>query len=339
MAAVQQHLFLELPVEFIGELSTAQSVGEILDVVAKWLLTIFHADRASITLANDSPSLQVFALEGNRAIAKGTPVLIEGSMIGRVFSKSQPEICNDLAASSDLDCVLLAAHGLGSCLDAPLRNASRCFGTLNVGRKEKNAFSPMEMRQIEALALWVAAMIRVHRQVERVTLLSETDDLTELFNRRALISYFQEKMPDWQSSGTSVGLAVVDIDFFKKVNDTYGHETGDQVLVYLATQLTCFFRKNDFVARYGGEEFCVIVEHVSVGLLMRMLDRFRKSLHENPFMMDRCELTITVSIGAVLIENVAAEFDGVFAEADAALYSAKRSGRDRVEVVQGCGGG
>lgn len=114
-------------------------------------------------------------------------------MVGRVYCLAQSEICDDLAASTDLDCVILASKDLGSCLDVPLLSGSNCFGTINVGRVARHAFSQTDMRKLEALAMWIATLIRVHLQVERLTHLSRTDPLTKIMNRRAFAEQFQAK--------------------------------------------------------------------------------------------------------------------------------------------------
>ncbi|XUK91876.1 GGDEF domain-containing protein [Bordetella pertussis] len=125
------------------------------------------------------------------------------------------------------------------------------------------------MRKIEALAMWIATLIRVHRQVERLTHLSRTDPLTQIMNRRAFTESFQTRRLEGERRraevGTGLGFAVVDIDHFKQINDTYGHDVGDVVLAFVGKMMNEFFRESDCVARFGGEEFCVLMQDVDEG--------------------------------------------------------------------------
>lgn len=326
-----------MPVDFIDALAQAESIDEILKVVATWFMEMFVADRASITFPVNDSHLRVVALEGNRVIDVDAPVPIHGTMVGRVFSRGQAEICDDLAASTDLDCLILASRGLGSCLDAPLRSGRDCYGTINVGRRDRNGFTLADMRKIEALAMWIATLIRVHRQVERLTHLSRTDPLTQIMNRRAFTESFQTRRLEGERRraevGTGLGFAVVDIDHFKQINDTYGHDVGDVVLAFVGKMMNEFFRESDCVARFGGEEFCVLMQDVDEGGMQRLLERFRVALGDCVVTHSAGTVSITASIGAVLVKTSVAGIDRTFRSADLALYKAKADGRNRVRIA------
>ncbi len=332
-AARNRQLSLYMPVDFIDELAAAESIDEILQVVARWFRQMFDADRVSIALPSDTAHLRLVALEDKRAIDIDTLIPIKGTMVGRVFRKAHAEICNGLASSTDRDCLILASSGLGSCLDAPLTSGSHCYGTLNVARRRPDAFCAQDQRKLEVLAMWIATLVRVHRQVERLTHISETDPLTRIMNRRAFTDRFRMRCRDWSRRKATLGFAVIDIDHFKRINDTHGHDVGDLVLVYLGKMLSEFFREGDLVARFGGEEFCVLMQDVNEANLLAALERFRVALGAARIRHLQGELSITASIGAVLVLKPEIGLDKIFISADAALYEAKGAGRNRVQLA------
>ncbi len=342
MVPKKKHLSLQLPVEFIDDLGKTESLQEILVVVAKWFKEMFEADRASITLPKDNSQLRVVALDGNRAIDLDMTVPIGGTMVGRVFSRAQAEICDDLAASADLDCLILASKGLGSCLDAPLRCGPHCYGTINVGRIGRNAFTHADRRKLEALAIWIAALVRVHLQVEELTYLSQTDPLTQIMNRRAFTEHFQASRAKGRrravGPGFGFGFAVVDIDHFKQINDSHGHDAGDVVLAFVGKMMKDFFRGDDFVARFGGEEFCILMQDVDEAGMRSALERFRIALGKSVVNHLSGQVSVTASIGAVLVLAPDAGMDRAYKSADVALYEAKANGRNRVQLASAING-
>ncbi|MGO4528609.1 diguanylate cyclase [Paenibacillus sp. 2TAF8] len=166
------------------------------------------------------------------------------------------------------------------------------------------------------------ALIKVNEQLE---LMASTDLLTGLKNRR----FFQEKMAHhlslYQEEQREFSLLVMDIDHFKKINDTYGHPMGDLVLGNLATLLLSISREVDVVARYGGEEFVIILANCGEGQAIRIAERYRSQVAS----ADWGEYHVTVSIGAATISAADTELS-VFQKADDALYASKTGGRNRV---------
>lgn len=169
------------------------------------------------------------------------------------------------------------------------------------------------------------AVIRAGR-MERLREVGRTDWLTGLPNRRAL----DETLPVEERRAAALGLdlayVMIDIDHFKRFNDTHGHAVGDTVLMTVARQLRHVARKSDFVARYGGEEFALILPESPVASAKLLAERVQKHLAENPARPrgHSTALPVTVSIGIS---------SRGLAEADKALYLAKQSGRNRIEVA------
>ncbi len=156
-----------------------------------------------------------------------------------------------------------------------------------------------------------------------------TDGLTNLANRKQLDSVLAEELPRAQRHGRHLSILMMDIDYFKKINDGYGHLTGDSVLRGLAAALQRRLRPNDKLGRYGGEEFCLILPETSLSSAVRIAEELRASVANQSFAAEGQELRVTVSIGAAAATPMMT-LEQLYGAADAMLYKAKNSGRNRV---------
>jgi diguanylate cyclase (GGDEF)-like protein len=158
------------------------------------------------------------------------------------------------------------------------------------------------------------------------------DFLTNLANRKAFDEQIKLEQERARRYGRPLSLLMVDIDNFKAVNDSLGHDWGDSVLRVVARTIASTVRQTDFAARYGGEEFVVILPETVVDDALRLGERLRLAIRENPIATPRGLLLITVSIGASSNRTSDRSLDN---DADQALYLAKRRGKDRVESFAG----
>lgn len=156
-----------------------------------------------------------------------------------------------------------------------------------------------------------------------------TDDLTGLPNRRYLMQRGAQETARAERHEVPLSLAMIDIDFFKSVNDRHGHAAGDSVLKELAALLHGAVRESDLVARLGGEEFAVLLPHTALDDATQLADRLRIAVEEHVFVVLGHELRLTVSVGVASCEGPCA-MDQILGDADDALYRAKAAGRNRV---------
>ena len=163
---------------------------------------------------------------------------------------------------------------------------------------------------------------------DRLSAIAIRDDLTGLYNRRYFLGRLQEEMSLASRSGSSLHLAIIDLDHFKQVNDTYGHPAGDEVIRRFSAVASVGLRRSDILARYGGEEFVVLFPHVSTASCVAALDRLREEFaaQKYPF---ADELRNTFSAGLVQYQQNETAQD-ITRRADEALYKAKSSGRNCV---------
>ncbi len=156
-----------------------------------------------------------------------------------------------------------------------------------------------------------------------------TDGLTGMQNRRYFDDALREYIVEFGRIGKPVGLMILDLDHFKKVNDTHGHDVGDEALKAVANCLRTMTRYHDVVARLGGEEFAVVAPNMDAEMLERFAERIRKAIAAMTVMAGEVRLKVTASVGLAVWDGkeAAEEF---FRRADRQLYEAKRQGRNRV---------
>jgi diguanylate cyclase (GGDEF)-like protein len=156
------------------------------------------------------------------------------------------------------------------------------------------------------------------------------DSLTGTLNRRGLEEAALKMHDICKRINLSMAVLMIDIDHFKKVNDKYGHLTGDDVLRHLAKEIAGILRSSDVLGRYGGEEFCVFLPNTTESDAIGLAERIRAGIEASPLKMNRTEIKTTVSIGVADSVRAGYDFKGLVATADSAMYAAKNSGRNRV---------
>src|SRR5258708_3557074 len=182
-------------------------------------------------------------------------------------------------------------------------------------------------------------IIDLQREIEGKNILLKelalTDALTSLPNRRAVEDWATRQLSGAARYGFSFWVALADLDHFKAINDTYGHDAGDSVLKAFSEILKGNSRQSDICGRIGGEEFLLVLTHTTEENAKVVTDRVRATLEGTQFNFDGNELKVTASFGlAGFAGSCAPDFNRLVALADAALYSAKRQGRNRLEVSE-----
>jgi two-component system cell cycle response regulator len=217
-----------------------------------------------------------------------------------------------------------------SLLVLPLLHHGRPLGTLILGAKRRHAFGDTVRPTLEVLASHLAVSLSNARMVQKLETMATTDGLTGLFNKRAMLDQAAAKVAAASRFGRKLSVLITDIDFFKKVNDTYGHDVGDVVIKGLADILKKQKRATDVVARFGGEEFIVLCEQTDEAGAALLGERIREELEATVFNTAIGPLTVTCSVGIATFPEAGGTWDELFKGADEALYVSKRSGRNRV---------
>jgi diguanylate cyclase (GGDEF)-like protein len=172
-------------------------------------------------------------------------------------------------------------------------------------------------------------LIKLRKELEKYKVESVTDPLTGLFNRKFLVKKFEEEMERSKRYNSKFSVIFIDIDNFKRINDVYGHIVGDFVLKYLANIIKSELRKVDYAFRYGGEEMVVLLSETDLDGAMKFANRLLETVRNTIFRYKTEELKITVSMGVVEYKT-GEPLDQIINRADAAMYRAKKEGKDRV---------
>ena len=180
----------------------------------------------------------------------------------------------------------------------------------------------------------IADVTERKHMVEEMCRLARTDSLTGLFNRGYLMELAGRELARVRRTWGGLSLFIVDVDYFKAVNDTYGHDVGDQALVVLGRTLLDSVREVDVVGRFGGEEFVVLLPDAGRDEVCRVAERVRNNVRSAMVDAVSGSFAMTVSIGVTSFEDENDDLDRLLKYADIALYAAKKNGRDRVEVYR-----
>lgn len=246
-----------------------------------------------------------------------------------ILSNDQPETKHKLSK-------LTHDEGIQSFICLPLASHTNRLGVIYFYRTDRDTFTSDEIELLTTFAALAAEAIEKARLFERTADQAATDALTSLPNRRILDQRLTEELRRAQRYNKFLSLMLLDIDYFKKVNDNYGHLVGDVVLKALAKLLSKQIRDMDLVARYGGEEFMFILPETDSTGAKLVAQRIRQAVAGTPFPLpDGRNVGVTVSIGVVCFPDCGGSVQELTERVDQALYTAKQAGRNRVELYHG----
>jgi len=225
-----------------------------------------------------------------------------------------------------------ATDGSGRTFAVPMVVGAEVVGVLEVTVADRASLEGSTVPVLEALAVQAATAVSAARLHERTEVLAMTDGLTRLPNRRRLEADLALEVSISQRYGRPLAFAMVDVDHFKAHNDALGHQAGDVALQALAQLLAGAVRTGDTVYRYGGEELAVLMRETDAGSAASVAERLR-ALVAHHFAGPDQPRAVTISVGVAVMPAHASTAEALVATADAALYEAKRAGRDRVVVA------
>ncbi|MFD2167974.1 GGDEF domain-containing protein [Thalassotalea euphylliae] len=180
--------------------------------------------------------------------------------------------------------------------------------------------------------LLIFRQLRIKRQLEW---LSQTDTLTHLKNRTTLFSEANKLVDKALIEQTEMTVLVMDVDHFKRINDQFGHQSGDKVLKHVASLGQEVMRSRDIFARLGGEEFVAVLPQATIDEAFAIATRIKDKITQAPISVDNQQIPVTVSIGVAALSQGEVSFDCLIKAADQAMYQAKASGRNCIELYQG----
>lgn len=222
------------------------------------------------------------------------------------------------------------AWSKGALAIVPLEMEGRVIGAIVATAPAKVVIPTEEARNIALLGALSATSLEMVWEIEEVSRRARTDALTGLANRRAFDEHLGQLLAHADRFGHSLSLILADVDHFKNVNDTWGHEAGDVVLKHIAARLQEGVRAVDICARFGGEEIALLLPQTALPGATELADRLRQAIGEQPIMWAGNEISVTVSCGVACYPDGVLTKEALFAAADRALYEAKSAGRNCV---------
>jgi len=244
-------------------------------------------------------------------------VIIDLDISGEIQGMELVEDIRELYPSTSLAILGVSPHGYNSQL------------SIEFLKKGANDFIIKPFVK-EQLNLRIMQVLELLDTIQEKHIEATIDQLTQLKNRRGLEIESKSIIESAYITNSNLSVAMIDIDHFKSVNDTYGHDVGDSVLKFLSQQLTSSFRKKDLIVRNGGEEFCIVLEDLTLDKAIEMFEKLIVKIQKTIFEEDDVKINITVSIG--LFYGFENSMDSMLKKADEKLYEAKNSGRNRLKV-------
>ena len=277
-----------------------QQMQTILENLFFKVVAVAHGEEA-IGMLKSQPDISLVLTDYNMPVMNGLELTLE---IRKTYTKNELSI---LAISGNEDEEITALF---------LKNGANDYIKKPFSKEE---FSCRVNNSIEAL-----------ENIQLITNYANRDFLTGLFNRRYFFDEMNEYIEEAKEKGEQFALGMIDIDHFKKINDTYGHDIGDKIIISLADILRSATNPQDIVARFGGEEFCVVLKNVNRHSAKEIFERLRENTENFSYhFKDGQYIHFTISIGAVMFHEDESLEDNLN-EADMLLYKAKNNGRNQL---------
>ena len=311
-------------------LTAALDLRQVLDNILDHLEKVLPYDRASVYLLEEQ-TLHAVAASGFLAEQQvlGYNFPASNAIAQQIIRLGHPLILED-AAQEPRFTGWIETGSVHGWMGVPLVIHGSLIGILTIGRQLVGAFGREQANLAQAFASQAAAAIANARLFSEVQRLAITDPLTGLYNRRGFSEIGHREIERTRRYKRPLSAIMIDIDHFKRINDTYKHAIGDQVLRTLAERCRKRTRELDILGRYGGEEIVILLPETDRAGALGAAEHLRRDVADEPFVTDVGPLWVTISLGVADSIDGNLELDSLIDRADAAMYAAKQSGRNRV---------
>lgn len=322
------------------QLADRLTQNEVIDQFVEHVSTMFKTDYAYVIDFRDSQLLVLRMFEDGKFVEMDMPAIpYTKGIAGQVIAENAPLLFGKKRQWADLATVQMRPD-IESIMATPISRNNKIEGVLLVASRRPFAFSENQLQIMEILSTYFAVSLEKAGYMEKVIAKSERCGLTKLYNYRYLDESLESCMKQIEAGTLNqLSLIMMDIDHFKSINDTYGHQSGNEILIQLADLLRDAVGEEGTVARYGGEEFVVLLPHYSKELALILAENLRKEIAGRAFKIQQSiqnekqadEIHITMSIGVASAPEDAEDGTGIIRNADRALYTgAKQAGRNKV---------
>ncbi|WP_138751712.1 sensor domain-containing diguanylate cyclase [Paenibacillus sinopodophylli] len=316
---------LRLINELTKRLNQSLRLKEIFQFATSELLTIFDADYCCVLQLNKEKN-QFIVMSSNFPALTSEQFSPDYGFCGMVYRTREPLIISDYWHTRVVTSKLMDNTGSRSLIAAPIMVDGEVVGVILVTHKAPNFFSYDNYKLLQVMSTHIGLAVTnasLHAEVRRMVI---TDNLTGLHARH----YLNEQIQNKQRKDPFGSLILVDIDLFKRVNDTYGHQVGDRILIQVSDIIRGSIRQGDIAARWGGEELAVYLPGIRAEQAYRIAERIRQhvELETDPV------VTVSCGVSEWTFEDEKISVESLFYRADMALYDAKHNGRNCIFVGQ-----
>ncbi len=317
--------------EVSRSINMTSNLDTILKLILEKMIEILDAERGSIMLCDENEeTLKVKVVHGVEEAEGGKRITLKvgEGIAGLALREGKPIAISDGYRNEKFKLMLPRDKNIKSLMCVPLLLNKRRIGVINITNKRNG--EPFT-EDDKSLALTLANQAAITIENARLYNLAIYDSLTGLHERSFFFLWLKKEFERSRRYESDISMVMLDIDDFKLINDTYGHQAGDFVLQGIASIIKSSVRSVDLAARYGGEEFTVILPQTSLEGTIIFAERIRKKVEATRFMYGDVELRLTISIGVSSYpEKGASSEDELIYQSDIALYKAKRTGKNRV---------
>jgi diguanylate cyclase (GGDEF)-like protein len=315
-----------------GVISSSLNIQEVYDAFVKELKQVVEADFTAIVLVEGNEKyFSALSTEVGSAWHTGQKIPMSDTATEWVFLNKKPyyekDLCKNKQFRSGEEFI---SRGIQSLCYLPLINKGEVIGVLILGSKKPEAYNAGQINLLERLSAQIAAPIENSRLYAKAEAVARVDAITGLFNRRYFDERLREEIIRRTDYGDTFSLILIDMDNFKKYNDTFGHMAGDRILVLAARIIEGLIRSSDVAFRYGGDEFVIILPNASTLDAFSVAERIREKIDCE---MSIKQLDLSVSIGVASWPGDGATLDELCYAADMALYYAKHTGQNRTSIA------
>jgi diguanylate cyclase (GGDEF)-like protein len=323
----EQSNFLVSELRLINEITTrlnqSLKLSEIFDFASSELMTIFGAEFSCI-LQMDKNENEMVVQASNLPAMFQEKYAIDYGFSGLIYTTKEPVIISDYWSNPKVQSKLMEVSGSRSLIASPIIVENEVVGVILVAHRCPNFFTYDNYKLLQILSGHIGLTIAnasLHAEVKRMVI---TDNLTGLYARH----YLDEQVNSFQKKDFCGSLIVVDIDNFKGVNDTHGHQIGDKILIQVSGIIKTCIRDSDIAARWGGEELAIYLPQVSIVQAVRIAERIRHRVvsETNP------KVTVSCGVSDWHWEDEKISVELLFYKSDMALYKAKNEGKNQIKT-------
>jgi diguanylate cyclase (GGDEF)-like protein len=331
----QQHRALELDAlrDTLFDVTNELELSQLLPAIVKRAVSLLNADGGELALYDaEAQALKVVVSQSVGKDITGAVLSAGEGLFGKVVETLETIIIPDYMQWED-HLPFYEGGVVHSVIAAPLIIGKKLLGVIGIARTTSLApFSEKDQNLLFLFGQQAAIAIKNAELFHKVQTLTKLDSLTGAYNRRGFDDLCHRELILAKRSNQPQSMLMIDIDFFKKINDQYGHPVGDQILILLSRELQRNLRQTDVLCRYGGEEFAILLPETGLQTATSIAERLRVNVSNYSFEVDKLTLRLTISIGISWMTGNQAELGILLDRADEAMYQAKRGGRNKVCV-------